>query len=182
MVAATPPEQRKSPLMPRKERPAQTETPRFLDPHRAEIEEADASARRGPAKPPANSPILCCECGMEYHRATRDATVAAFRAHEEPCRAKRASRRWATRSSTCSEIRRRSTSACLPSRRPLRAPQPERSSRLTAAYCGLSPGDVHSLADRHPTLDVLVRLRARPMQMAGRSCEFVTLPHGRRRA
>ncbi len=29
-----------------------------------------------------------------------------------------------------------------------------------AAYCGLSPADVTSLADRHPTLDVLVRLRS----------------------
>jgi hypothetical protein len=29
-----------------------------------------------------------------------------------------------------------------------------------AAYCGLSPAEVHSLADRHPTLDVLVRLRS----------------------
>jgi hypothetical protein len=29
-----------------------------------------------------------------------------------------------------------------------------------AAYCGLSPADVHSLADRHPTLEVLVRLRS----------------------
>jgi hypothetical protein len=29
-----------------------------------------------------------------------------------------------------------------------------------AAYCGLSSADVHSLADRHPTLDVLVRLRS----------------------
>ena len=29
-----------------------------------------------------------------------------------------------------------------------------------AAYCGLSPAEVHSLADHHPTLDVLVRLRS----------------------
>jgi hypothetical protein len=79
--------------MPRKERqPAKTETPRFLDPHRVEIEE-DASARRGPVKPPANTPILCCECGTEYRRATWDATVAAFRAHAGPCHATRASRR-----------------------------------------------------------------------------------------
>jgi hypothetical protein len=31
---------------------------------------------------------------------------------------------------------------------------------VTAAYCGLSPADVHSLADSHPTLEVLVRLRS----------------------
>jgi hypothetical protein len=81
--------------MPRKERqPVKTETPRFLDPHRAEIEESEAAARRSPPKPtPVNMPILCCECGTEYHRATWDATVAAFRAHEGPCHAKRASRR-----------------------------------------------------------------------------------------
>jgi hypothetical protein len=29
-----------------------------------------------------------------------------------------------------------------------------------AAYCGLSPADVLSLADRQPTLHVLVRLRS----------------------
>jgi len=76
--------------MPRKDRqPAKTETPRFLDPHRAEIEE-DASARRGPVKPPANSPILCCECGREYLYTTWEGTVAAFRAHEDACQARRA--------------------------------------------------------------------------------------------
>jgi hypothetical protein len=36
----------------------------------------------------------------------------------------------------------------------------DRTVTAEAANCGLSPVDVHSLADRHPTLDVLVRLRS----------------------
>jgi hypothetical protein len=57
---------------------------RLVDPHRI-VE--DETARRGTTAP--NTPILCCECGSEYLRATWEGTVAAFRAHEGACRKRR---------------------------------------------------------------------------------------------
>jgi hypothetical protein len=40
-----------------------------------------------------NRPILCCECGSEFERATRDLSVIAFQVHEPVCQRRDAAQR-----------------------------------------------------------------------------------------